>query len=76
MTTRRTRFERRERFERRAMQENLLIKSMNNMREAVDDLQDVDVFDIDEVVSGLEAVEKELGRAKRRVERLQEGDDR
>ena len=62
MTTRRSR------FERRARQEELLEKSLSGLSEAVSDLEGVN--DIDEITSGLEAVEKELGRAKIRAERL------
>ena len=69
-----TRLGRRERVERKAMQEDLLIKSMNDMREAVDDLNDIDVVGIDEIVEGLGAVEKQLERAKHRAGRLA-GDD-
>ena len=58
----------RSKFERRARQEEMLEKSLSVLSEAVNDLDGVN--DIDEVVSGLEAVEKELERAKHRAERL------
>ena len=69
-----TRLGRRERVERQARQEHLLVKSLEDMREAVDDLQDIDVVDIDEIVEGLGVVEKQLERAKHRAERIA-GDD-
>ena len=66
MTTRRSR------FERRVAQEGLLEKSLTDLSDAVSGLEGVN--DLDEIVDGLESVEKELGRAKRRAERLMEGE--
>ena len=60
--------ERRERFERRAMQEERLEKSLSNLVDAASDLDNE--TDLDAIADGLEAVEKELGRAKMHTERL------
>ena len=62
MTTRRAR------FERRAMQEERLEKSLKELTDTVGDLEGVN--DLDTIMDGLEAVEKQASVAKRYVGRL------
>ena len=66
MTTRRSRFERRAQLEQR------LEKSLDGLADAVNDM--TGERDLDRIMYGLEAVEKELSRAKRRAEQLMEGE--
>ena len=67
MTTRR-------RFERQAMQEERLEKSLKELTDTVGDLEGVN--DLDAIMDGLEAVDKQVLKAMRNARRLMADDDR